>query len=121
MTVASLELCKELYELSHWTLTEKHWYQGKPIYNSPWGWDCSAYDLGFLLEKLPKYHKVGKTAYCLDLRPRMLLDGTHYHSWWCGLWYEHGGGARGLAVGEADTPEDAACKLAIELFKQGVL
>ncbi|SRR5260221_12038833 len=107
MDTASLELCKELYELSHWTLTEKHWYQGKPIYNSPWGWQCSAYDLGFLLRKLPRMGAVSVTS----------IIGAQ----WEAVYYGNRGDLCYEKRCQADTPEDAACKLVIELFQQGIL
>lgn len=112
MNTASFDLCKELYELSHWTLTEKHWYQGKPISRSPWGWDCSAYDLGFLLEKLPQNTWVG---YVDTSGQRGYALAKTY------AWDEEGNDINKIAECRADTPEDAACMLAIELFRQGVL
>lgn len=138
MNVASLELCKDLYELSGWgytyhafgvgehDLTDKQWYwfEGKRT-GSYWeaikaDWYdrdpfdgrrptatthrmdllAPAYDLGYLLRKLPQVH--------ISQQP------SHWAAW---------------CVSEAtanidticgDTPEDAAAKLAIELFKQGV-
>lgn len=109
MQVASLELCKELYELSGWNnLPLRHSKQG--VFSlEPFPPDlipldfCPAYDLGYLLRKLlPNYGKVTLTH-----------DAGH-NQWWATDVIGH-------AVFEADTPENAACKLAIELFKQGVL
>src|SRR5258707_9837884 len=112
MNVTSLELSRELYKLSRWVLTEKHWYQGKPIYNAPYGWDCPAYDLGFLLEKLPPQTSIKKE---FDASPdlpeetpahyRALYDTVDDRHFWLG----------------ADTPEDAACKLCCELIRQGII
>ena len=61
MNVANLDLCKELYELSGWKATEKYHYiagtytdidtvafRGRKYDGVP------AYDLGYLLRKLPK-------------------------------------------------------------------
>lgn len=110
MNVASLELCKELYELSGWEDTEK-WLtasdllpeiiDGKKTGNLKRE-QVPAYDLGYLLRKLPPVTKVincsnEKTQIYGALFPELKLT---FHG---------------------DTPEDAACKLAIELFKQGVL
>lgn len=55
------------------------------------------YDLGFLIRKLPGYP---------ELRKRQ-------HDWQCYL--------DGAGMGHAATPEDAAAKLAIDLFRLGIL
>ncbi len=117
MNVASLELCKELYELSGWRDT-RYFYKaisgmdymvvaqpdnGKHRERQPttYKWDeCPAYDLGYLMRKLPAYG--GKFI-------RQDRDGT---SWVAG--------SDGyMEVGFR--PEDAACRLCIELLKRGVL
>jgi hypothetical protein len=107
--VASLELCRELYELSGWQgtgdyfgveqkkdiVTENLIMRGNRIIVAP------AYDLGYLLRKLCRHNHF--VVNLMDLQNRWVAD------------------AGGFGTGQADTPEDAACKLAIELFKQGVL
>lgn len=100
MNVASLSLCKELYELSGWDSLEYHPNAvGTPI-------TCPAYDLGYLLRKLPRGCYIAQTR-----------KG----------WTASSGNAREIFGKQspitlnADTPEDAACKLVIELFKQGIL
>jgi|SRR5579863_5855991 len=110
--IASLELCKELYALSHWTVTEKHWYKGKPTYHAPYGWACPAYDLSFLLEKLPQNSWVG---YVDTSGQRGYALAKTY------AWNEEGNDINKIAECRADTLEDAACKLAILLWKQGIL
>lgn len=101
MNTASRELCKELYELSGWedadwffnphaegfTFTKQH--SGVP-----------AYDLGYLLRKLPADGNLFVKQYEDD-----------------GSWHA----CSGLIQVEADTPEDAATKLAIALYEQGIL
>lgn len=99
-TVASLELCKELYELSGWIDRKElrlDYVVGKGV--------LPRYDLGYLLRKLP----LGSQVYTSIGKPNKYY--AHYHE------------LRGEKSGfcEADTPEDAACKLAIELFKKGIL
>lgn len=103
--VASLELCKELYELSGRTWHEEiiySWHKddGDYVIEDFWtGSTCPAYDLGYLLRKMP---------------PHYLFTFSQYDD----------GSKWSLMSKEsfiADTPEDAACLLAIELFKQGVL
>ena len=115
MNVASLELCQELYELSGWKTDD--WYDldenGEPmphlateedIYGGEPGQYLPAYDLGYLLRKLPPTtaimhaNKRGYEAYIVSLE--LKLHGQRHF---------------------ADSPEDAAAKLCIELFKQGVL
>jgi hypothetical protein len=115
MNVASLYLCKELYELSRWGLEHKSEFEGKywvgteetgykldflrgiPAYSNTY----PAYDLGYLLRKLPAF-RLEKTdkGYHTDY-----FSGTEVF----------------VGATEAETPEDATVKLAIELFKQGVL
>lgn len=133
MNVASLELSKELYKLSGWVGTEYHYFHDKrkyqhsdkpvsdghklnignhvyqPVFSSDEYDSAPAYDAGYLLRKLP-----------VDRIYTMLRDVIH-----------HGDGAktnrytfRELSGTEhlwADTAEDALCKLAIELWKSGVL
>lgn len=127
MNVASLELCRELYELSGWNRTEYLWvappmddtdygvksryelrqlndaiyFEGK-IYNSTF-----AYDLGYLLRKLPRTIKGnGKLKF-------------HCNQTKQGLW-AIGYAFSGIGATEY-TLEDAAAKLCIELLKQGIL
>lgn len=137
MNVASLELCKELYELSGWDNTlagaRERWIE---LPNN--SWDClrlsdveangfdkqlwfsgiSAYDLGYLLRKLP-------ARYWQENEKRW--DALHITKWDRlqngGIVYtaEYWTVYNAPFKVEADTPEDAAVKLAIELFKQGVL
>ena len=88
-----------------------------------------AYDLGYLLRKLPKKTVIKKVIYSLVLTPST-SDGTwiadYYSGGWAYFnnnrhrdnWLHHGDNAK---LTEADIPEDAACKLAIELFKRRVL
>lgn len=93
MNVANIDLCKELYELSGWGTAKE---------GDVWT-DASGhprYELGYLLRKLP--------------------NGTNvmYNNERSAASYE-------VPIGElylyGKTPEDAACKLAIELLKKGVL
>lgn len=109
MNVASLENCKELYELSGWETSRDRYYPDrKPqLAIGPFGAKLPstaipAYDLGYLLRKLPS----GVTLFSNSNGG----DPNDYS-----IKYENGEWIT------ADTPEDAACKLAIELFKQGVL
>lgn len=122
--VASLGLCKELYEVSGWTGTFNFWEQsdgvpsGEPYLIQPelmrryglWGTQevkkrWPAYDLGYLLRKLPERDK--------DIRNTVMLGRATGNQGWSCIYRDF--------AGLGDTPEDAAAKLAIELFKQKIL
>lgn len=134
MSVASLELCRELYELSGW---------GKNIQADKldiWGVNSEtgdaqvitqgsmlgiptelypAYSLGFLLRRLPRrildewpYHLV------IEIDP---LDGSWVAQYLDGDYNLPDSSMAMLISKMADTPEDAACRLAIELYKQNIL
>jgi hypothetical protein len=113
MAVASFDLCKELYELSGWIYDQhgfwwhddsqqphlcnvNHWPEdplGKELF--------PPYDLGYLLRKLPEG-----------------IELTNRNGWMAK--YSEFLPSRNQVI-HADTPEDAACKLAVELFKQDIL
>ena len=113
MNVASLELCKELYELSGWDNTyfnyAEHELDGNIVLpyhrdseNSSKWFECPAYTLGYLLRKMS-----------LGFRD------LSYHS--DGRWIARSGAGTGRFMKSAKTPEDAAAKLAIELWKRGLV
>lgn len=119
MNVANLELCKELYELSGWEDTRHYWHyisaheeyeldNGDPNDRYP------AYDLSYLLWKLPKEidRKLLEVRACVENRTTM--EG------WLAFYSSMTNEGNMLKAFD-DTPEDAACKLAIELFKLGIL
>lgn len=129
MNVASLELCKELYELSGWKDTYTIWAEkirtskkGTNYTYTEWNIRHSkphkptktvpAYEIGRIIRGLPK------TMVSLDGMDEITIGYNHKSS------YFYAGYGKGISFSfyyEADTPEDAACKLAIELFKQGIL
>lgn len=108
MNVANLELCKELKELSGW-ISGSDFFPVKHSTEDP----IPAYDLGYLLRKLPSYIKLknDRTRFTLRTKPE---SNQHELPLWQAM-YGHDFSER------ADTPEDAAAKLAVELFKQGIL
>lgn len=120
MNVASQELCKELFELSGWQYdhgTNGLWYTDHTpdlvVATYINGDSTPAYDLGYLLRKLPETIRD-------DNYP---VISRYYRAGWAAFYeasYEYEQTERSYMV-EADTPEDAAAKLAIELSKQGVL
>lgn len=110
--VAGLELCQKLYDLSKWDdCSMMHDTDlGEPVVTQSLKWTgmLPAYDLGYLLRKLPP---------SCPLEHVVLPNSTHdlWHILWMGRDKE------GDFPQSADTPEDAACKLAIELIKQKVI
>lgn len=102
MHVANLDICKELYELSGWWDDDENGARpGEPYY-------C----LGYLLRKLPSSTTIFKNT-------STFKDGVHT-SYEAIYKYEVLGDLASI-WDRADTPEDCAVKLAIELFKSGVL
>lgn len=112
MNVASLELSRELYELSGWGATEVKWCHTDEIGDfvlrldhpnwKPGYYLTEAYDLGYTLSKLPND----------------IYLSHHSHAWH--IEHDDNNPANQVEL-TAETPEDAAAKLAIELFKQGIL
>lgn len=128
---ASKDLCQELYELSGWDDTGLYWYEEHDYDDNPdgrgdfyhepriytqmeieetgsggGGKRTQAYDLGYLMRNLPNEIKgIG-----------LSIDFADEGGGWCAS-YDY----MAHATAYADTPEDAACKLAIELFKNGIL
>ena len=106
MNTASLELCKELFELSGWVGVEE-WFDHDVVAER-----APAYTLDFLLRKLPE-------TTTLRRNKRKAIKTSNWHGEWAvGVF---GDKYKGISGTHGDTPEDAACKLAIELFKLGVL
>jgi hypothetical protein len=134
MHTARLELCKELSLVSGWFDTY-FWHATFQNHSSPQDQRginhymlvsqqelqelqnhsyikklgfIPAYDLGYLLRKLN-----GKTPVSLKI----------YDGYTTAYWQDFSETAKlpDKFVHKADTPEDALCMLAIELFKQGVL
>lgn len=125
MNVASLELCRELYELSGWEQT-RFWYAKDLAPSDPDIFqpadphrnryaDVPAYDLGYLLRKLPLKVKDEYQGDVFGVRLRQ-TGGTGWI-----VYYGEPGKSTEMHFNSADTPEDAAAKLAIELLKSGVL
>lgn len=112
--IASQSLCRELYELSGWSdLPAEQWHGYEAgTYDLPVRVGSTpAYDLGYLLRKLPEGTQLRRNK----AEPRKRSN-------WRGEWVVgiYGHNYRGV-YGAADTPEDAAVKLAVELFKQNIL
>lgn len=103
MNVASLEPSEELFELSEWVDPEEN---RRHIPGAPF------YSLGYLLRKLQIYY------------PQIIW--THDKYWDAGVDLGESHPERDYPIFRAkgfyaNTPENAVCKLAIELFKQGIL
>lgn len=118
--VASLDLCKELHRVSGWKDTQLIYYANAGEHSGTVDdrrmlmekdANLPAYDSGFLLERLPHFIEL------------VQLSGGYTPNGWRAIKkssqdYWHKGGP--IQV-DSDNPTDALCKLAIELFKQGVL
>lgn len=134
MNLTQLDISRALYELSGWDDTE---YCHKTVLTGDLlefraisltedagvganaRFVCPAYDLGYLLRKLPFFHEYwngGNEAGYLTVKHW----AVQYEA---GYWEENGDRDHynKFTSGYADTPEDAAAKLAVELFKKGVL
>lgn len=108
MNVASTELSNELYELSGWCPSER--CNGIHYETSP-----PSYELGYLLRSIGEKYRVS-VDYC-KLDQKLAMDLKSWEGKWiCYTPYMEQG-----IYPYADTPEDAAAMLAIELFKQGIL
>lgn len=100
MKVASLEYCKELYKLSRWGSEDV----------SPGAEDkyIKRYDLGYLIRKMPAvtYLTSDGDEFVASYTPNIeIIELGKTAQYWFG----------------SKKPEDALCRLAIELWKQGVL
>lgn len=112
--VARVDLCKELYELSGWNETSfVHECLPDGTYHTTLYRELiqiytrnhyySAYDLCYLLRRLPK---------------RWVLQPITGAMWM--IEYQPGTSNQEI-IKQDEIPEDAVCKLAIELFKRGIL
>ena len=122
MNVASLELCRELYELSGWDDCDFSWKYGSltwgvPAGTQPIGKDDNTpmYDLGYLLRKL--YQTAPFIRYDIEARPDVGYPAMKFFV----MAMQDTNGEEIDVRQWADTPEDAACKLCCELIRQGVI
>jgi len=128
MNTTSLEVSKELYEVSEWGRLEPttqrpsfYYSTDRPYAGAMFGTQgyvhvVPAYDLGYLLRKLPKQSKF-KDDFVTVIHKDVPSDSRKKSMWTAG--YYTGDGWRYFQT--ASTPEDAAAMLAIELFKQSIL
>lgn len=114
MNTASLKLCKELFEVSGWH-EDLEWHINRKPPAAEFSRIAPAYDAGFLLRKLPLNIDDG------------FFELNHYgtdNGYWIAQYCTHDLNTNVFTYdfsNHGDTPEDAACKLVIELFKQGIL
>lgn len=148
MNVANKDLCKELYELSGWGKQGdvmyswiKYSLKDNPD-TYPWPYPLinnmselqlatangeqeysyPAYDLGYLLRKLPQdiqEHYLTLEICTAHGKPEWSADYIKFDSMKLEISYLLSDDNADIT--HADTPEDAACRLAIELIKQGVI
>jgi hypothetical protein len=134
MNFVNKELCQELYAVSGWIPDHVYdaseddtiWSDGQyvcigdyrdkdyviDIPNNPA--QVAAYDLGYLLRKLPKRISVGEHRAALEF---CTISDTDDSPWYM----QYVGAGSPKYYQWADTPEDAAAKLCIELIKQKVI
>lgn len=103
---ASRELCQEVYEATGWLGTHSVWIKDAerpepPLLHDYHNYECPAYTIGFLLDKLS----------CRTMWFRYFEEDDK--------WYV----SNKIHQEEvsADTPADSLVKLALELHKQGLL
>lgn len=123
MKVASKDLSQKLWNLSKWTDTDYRWYNDKGVdyvdVKGTNGLSLPAYDLGYLLRKLPPF--VDSKEY--PNLPAYLNIGLRDNGppWFVG-YHVHGIEDVVSDFGErGDTVENAACEMAITLFEAGIL
>lgn len=105
MNLTSRKIGKELHKISGWEPPFFTMIDGK-LTNMQ-------YDLGYLLRRLPQESQIDKGHFQYG-------DGIRYHakySWNTELPNRE----RHYATESAATPEDAAARLAIRLFEQGIM
>lgn len=103
MNLASQSLCEELYELSGWQ--QDGWFPGSLTERKD-GSIFPNYHLGLLIRKLPEHISVEyqkRVDYDGEFSWNLVAQGDGFY------WVEDG------------SIEDVTCKLAIELFKSGIL
>lgn len=130
--MTSLEISKQLYEVSGWDSDTYYWLQGEvpslakqdnyptvvfhndSLSEYPYAYRriCPAYDSDYLLEKLPPSIEEPTTEYFFELVRG--IEGE-----WLGIYRDVNDGQ--YTSSEAYTPSDCLALLAIELFKSGVL
>jgi hypothetical protein len=130
MNVASLENCRKLFELSGWVDTHFLWLTAA---NNPKGslWRndgqltpddaavCPAYDLGYLLRKLPPSLPRNHTSdYWMTLRP---LSVNQFEACYRALTDLDMGPPAVINRFIDSTPEDVTARLLIRLFETGIL
>lgn len=122
MKTASLELSKELYELSGWEDTVWDWStaNGKLMYRTGSSMfhrdDYPAYDLGYLLRKL---ENIEETIILRYNNPARM--GAVALPQWNGQYTVATARMQQRDYPIAATPEDAVASLCVALFKQGIL
>jgi hypothetical protein len=110
---ANDKLNVELYTLSGWETPKNEWFM-LPGEGDEFGSfrEIPRYSLGYLLRKLPKLIALpdNGTGGFLFIDIKKYKSGIRWRA-----------GYHDQMLVNADTPEDAVCSLAIELFKQGIL
>ncbi|MCO4274298.1 hypothetical protein NG701_07625 [Pseudarthrobacter sp. HLT3-5] len=134
MTVASLELCKELYELSGWVMPSQmgHTVRNEHGVGKEW-W--ALYDLSYLLSKLPETIRNAEHSFWYRWHLTPLGHGFNI-SYQNDAWVtSHKSSLKRDGFDDeqierlvywqlphySDSAADVVAKLGIELFKQGIV
>lgn len=124
--VAAVDLCRTLHSATAdkpgWADTDLWWGSFKDDTEKVeytldcWGdndnieWICPAYSMGYLLHWLPEYEQSIRKVY---LSVKLRRPDSYQDKWMVGY--------GSLTHGTGNTPEDAACRLAITLAQEGTL
>ncbi len=129
--VADMYLCKQLNDIMQWSMTHYLWVPARNVpQGSLWHNDKTfdgdpsvvpAYDAAYLVHKLPRHITVKKQVYHL-----CIINGNINDDNWIAdyvtsgrkCWLHEGDKAK---LTEADTIENALCKLAIQLKKRNII
>lgn len=136
MHVASLDLCRELHKLSGWVvhqytyrITDGRGHEWVDIADRGWcdNWTprnrdekidyAPAYDLGFLIRKLPKRFNIAPDTIGEEIYP-LTINADGDNCWIAAYGFDDLYKDLGF---DGDTPENALCQLAITLFEKGIL
>jgi hypothetical protein len=123
MNVADKDLCEKLAKLSGWVESNQCWTSHGlvvltrfPDFTLPRPVDyiCPAYSIGYLMQKLPHKTRLEKFTIAGDPDKRRKMPPKDAFN--CYLFT-----AREQHWNQANTPENALCKLAIALLENGAI
>lgn len=115
---ANESLCKELYQLSEWYEQDDYMFLDHPhYYDKRRDFIAPKYSLGYLMRKLPPVIQDPYDKKFKHIQMWINGDGTAH----IGYVEPYAHDDKVAYAQSSDEIEDVAAKLAIELFKQGIL